>query len=385
MPDREIRQSVLTSARRIVVKLGTNAICDESGRPDRRSIGSIARQVAELMGRGVSVTLVSSGAIGSGLGEMGLTERPKAMPELQAAAAIGQAQLMRTYPDALARHGIRVGQVLVTRDDFESRTRYLNIRNTLRALTEWGAVPIINENDTVAVDEIRFGDNDILAALVTNAIPADALVLLSVVDGLHDSDGQVVDLVEDPLAMRMLVTGEKSALGSGGMETKLEAARRVTDAGEIAVIANGRTPDVLTKLTAGERVGTVFVPAHRKLASRERWIGMAVRPGGVLVVDEGAANALRVRGKSLLATGITEITGNFDKGEVVIIRDQRGREVGRGLINYAAEEVRTIQGRRSSEFEKLLGRRAYDEVVHRDNLVVSERRDEAGDEKDAPR
>jgi glutamate 5-kinase len=293
--------------------------------------------------------------------------------------------MMNLWHDAFSRHDLHVAQMLLTRGDFEDRGRYLNIRNCIAELHNLNAIPIVNENDTVAVDEIRFGDNDILAALVTNAIPADALVLLSVVDGLHDSDGQVVDLVEDPLAMRMLVTGEKSALGSGGMETKLEAARRVTDAGEIAVIANGRTPDVLTKLTAGERVGTVFVPAHRKLASRERWIGMAVRPGGVLVVDEGAANALRVRGKSLLATGITEITGNFDKGEVVIIRDQRGREVGRGLINYAAEEVRTIQGRRSSEFEKLLGRRAYDEVVHRDNLVVSGRRDEAGDEKDAPR
>ena len=374
MPSTALRQEVLTTARRLVVKVGSQLLTNRRGGLDARYMRRIGNQLAELIDRGYQITLVSSGSIAVGCKVLGLAERPREIDALQAVAAVGQSGLMKRWGGIFASHKIEVAQMLLTRGDFEDRNRYLNIRNCIGELHHIPAVPIVNENDTVAVDELRLGDNDILAAMVAGAIRADALILLSVVDGVNDAAGNPLEMVNDPVEARELVLEERSALGSGGMETKLEAARMVTEAGEIAVVANGREKDVLHRLVAGEKLGTVFVPARRKLPSRRRWIGSAVRPSGALAVDDGAARALIEKKKSLLATGITNVVGRFEKGDVVVIRDRRGREIARGLINYTAEETRTLMGKRSSQFEKLLGRRAYDEIVHRDNLVATQRR-----------
>lgn len=371
MPSTTLRQNVVAASRHIVIKLGTQLLTDGKGRLDEKFLASIADQVAQLRQRGIHVTVVSSGAVGVGVKVLGLTQRPTDVSSIQAVAAVGQSGLMRLWRQAFEPHQINVAQMLLTRSDFEDRNRYLNIRNCITVLHQMGAVPIINENDTVSVEEIRFGDNDILAALVTNALRAELLVILSGVAGLKGPDGEVCDIIHDANEARAMIRDEKSAMGSGGMETKLEAARIVTDAGEVAIIAGGRSPDVLVKLLTGEKLGTVFVPANRKLDSRARWIGMTVRPTGTLVVDDGAAAALAGKGTSLLAIGITEITGRFGKGDVVIVRDPRGRELARGLINYDADECRKIMGRKSADFEELLGRRSYEEVIHRDNMVLT--------------
>ena len=370
MPDVEIRQRVLAKARRIVVKVGTSAICDARGRPDRSTMASLARQIAAIRKAGVSVLMVSSGAIGSGVNELGLPERPKTMPELQAAAAVGQGQLMRAFHDVFARCGVKVAQVLLTRDDLEERTRYLNIRNTLQALDEYGAVAIVNENDTVAVDEIRFGDNDMIAAQLANMVGADALVLLTSVDGVI-KDGRVLGVIErvDEAALA-LDSGTRSSLGSGGMASKLQAAGLVTRAGEVAVIANARTPKVLLRLLAGERVGTLFLPAKRKMSSRRRWIGQVARPAGRLFVDDGAARALREQGKSLLPSGITGVWGRFPKGATVAVVDSSGRQIARGLTNYSSEQIEKIKGLKTSQIARALGDKPYDEVIHRNNMTV---------------
>jgi glutamate 5-kinase len=374
MPSTRLRQTVLPAARRVVVKVGTQLITegdDETVRIDARVVGEIARQVSELTARGVEVTLVSSGAIGCGCAELGLDKKPRDVAEQQAVAAIGQRRLLTYWADAFSPHGLGVGQVLLTRSDFDDRVRFLNIRNCIAQLHALRCVPILNENDTVAVDEIRFGDNDLLAALTCNALRADALVLLTVVSGLLNEAGEVIDLVESVVDFASLTRG-KSKWGTGGMSTKLEAARLVTEAGEVAVIASGREPDVLVRVLSGEAgVGTVVMPAQRKLDSRARWIGLTARPAGSVTINDGAADVLRKRGKSLLAVGVTEVTGRFERGEVLLIRDGQGREVARGLTNYAADELRLIMGKKTNQFEKILGRQAYAEVIHCDNMVVS--------------
>ncbi len=370
MPSTSIRQNIIAKARRVVVKVGTNAICDESGRPDSHTISDLAGQIAAVMKNGVSVTLVTSGAIGAGMGELSLSARPKTLPMLQACAAIGQGQLMRTFHDTFARRGVRVAQVLLTRDDFEDRTRYLNIRNTLTSLTDCGVLAIVNENDTVAVDEIRFGDNDVIAALVTTMLGADVAVFLTDVDGVL-KDGEVLDIIErvDETALA-LDSGRRSSLGSGGMAGKLAAAAIATRAGEVAIIANSRTPKVLVRLLAGERVGTCFVPAGRKLSSRRRWIGQASRPAGRITVDQGAAGAITRRGKSLLPSGIIAVSGRFKKGDTVRVVDESGGEIARGLTNYSSEQIDRIKGLRSSQLAQVLGEKDYDVVIHRNNMTA---------------
>jgi len=366
----EVRQRIVAQARRIVVKVGTNAICDRGGRPDLSAIRALARQIAAVREAGVSVTLVASGAIGAGLGEMALDRRPKNMPQLQAVAAVGQGQLMRIFHDIFARHGVKVAQVLVTRDDFTDRTRYLNIRNTLTALDEFRSLPIINENDTVAVDEIRFGNNDILAALVTNLLAADLLVFLTSVGGLIDGKEIVPVVREVNGEVLSMVRDDRSPLGTGGMGSKLEAAAMVTRAGELAVIASSREDDVLRRLLAGEEIGTVFVPARRKMSSRRRWIGQASRPAGRVVVDAGAARALIERGKSLLPSGVTAVAGRFAKGAVVSVVGVDGNEIARGLTNYSAAQLDRIKGLKTTQIARVLGDKPYDEVIHRNNLTL---------------
>lgn len=370
MPDKAVRENIIAAATSLVVKVGTNSICHAAGGVNPQAVAHLAGQIAPIMQAGIRVTLVASGAIGTGLAELGLKSRPGGMPMLQATAAVGQGQLMRAFYDAFARHNVKVAQVLVTRDGFENRTRYLNIRNTLGALGELGVLPIINENDTVAVDEIRFGENDVLAAMVANMLRANVLVLLTNVDGLMQ-DGRKLDVVEqvDEQAMA-LVTTDKSKLGSGGMATKLAAARLVTGAGDVAVIANANTPDVLGKLLAGQRVGTVFVPAKHKLNSRRRWIGAAARPAGKIMVDDGAAKALTQRGKSLLPSGIVAIMGRFPKGATVAVIDSAGHEIARGLCNYAHDQLDRIKGLKTTQIAKVLGDKPYDEAIHRNNLML---------------
>ena len=370
MSSTHLRQSVLAKARSVVVKVGTHVLTNASGKLDVRYLGRLSRQIAALHERGMQVTLVSSGAVGAGCADLDLSKRPTDVASLQAVAAVGQPRLMVHMHDALAKHGLKCAQLLLTREDFDVRARFLNIRNCVTHLQSLGCVPIINENDTVAVDEITFGDNDLLAALMCNALPADALVMLTTVDGLLDDVGSRIDLVDDVSVAMSHARPVITALGSGGMRTKLEAAKLVTDAGEIAVIANGRDRDVLPRLFDAAMLGTVFVPASRKLDSRNRWIGLTTRPAGTITVDAGAAGAVRRHGKSLLAIGVTPVTGRFDRGQVVLVKDSAGETIARGLTNYAADELKQIQGQRSNQIAKTLGRPAYAEVVHRDNLVV---------------
>ncbi len=375
MPSTTLRQTVLANARHVVVKLGTQLLA----RPNKQRgldlpfFDQIADQIVALRKRGMRVTLVSSGAVGCGMVELGLNRRPADVAEQQAVAAVGQRRLMDHWAGAFARHQLHVAQLLLTRGDFDDRVRFLNIRNCVARLQEWDTIPILNENDTVATDELRFGDNDMLAALTTNALRAEALVILSVVDGLLDAKGQRVDLVDDLVEAGGLTRKEKSGLGTGGMGSKLDAMRIVTEAGEVAVIAHGRAEKVLERLFDPQQsagLGTIFVPRPRKLDSRRRWIGLTKRPAGVLTLDDGAVTALCQRGKSLLATGITAVDGDFERGEVVLLRDAVGAELARGLCNYGAVELALILGKRSTQFEKILGRPAYAEVVHRDNLVL---------------
>jgi glutamate 5-kinase len=296
---------------------------------------------------------------------------------LQAAAAIGQSYLIRAYDDGLRKHGRHAAQLLLTHEDFDSRLRYLNMRNTLNALFEWNAVPIINENDTISVDEIRFGDNDRLAAMVANLLQAPLLVILSVVDGLYLTDPAApgpaevvsrVPLIDDRVLS--LACGGRSALGTGGMQSKLASARLVTHAGGSVIIASGTRPDPLTRLLAGEDVGTLFLAHGQNHKARKRWIGSTARPRGRFIVDDGARKALETGANSLLAIGVVEVEGEFEKGDVVAVRDANGKEFARGLTNYAAADARSIRGQHTLQARKTLGGAFYDEVIHRDNLVL---------------
>jgi len=370
MPQTTARQKLLSSVRSIVVKIGTNVVTRDDGQLDKPAVRRLADQIAELRRRELHVTVVSSGAIGAGVSQLRLGVRPKNMALLQAAAAVGQPALMNIFDAALSRHRLRAAQMLLTRADFEDRRRYLNVRNTLGALHQFGTVPIVNENDTVAVDEIRYGDNDILAALLTNLLRADLLVILTVVDGLI-RNGEVVELVERiDESIRRAATSVTSALGTGGMDTKLRAAKMVTDAGETVLIANGRTRNILPRLLAGALLGTVFVPTRAKMTSRKRWIALAVRPAGQVVVDDGAAAALRKGGKSLLPIGVIAARGRFERGEVVRVVDATGQPIAQGMVNYGVAELRKIKGLRSDQLAQAVGGACRDEVIHRNNLVL---------------
>ncbi len=375
MPSTALRETRLAAARHVVVKIGTQLITGGAGgkvKPaiDTGFIAAIAAQIAALHQKKIRVTLVSSGAVGAGCVQLGRKTRPTDVAEQQAVAAIGQRALVTRWHEAFDPHGLHASQLLLTRADFDDRLRYLNIRNCIAKLHELKAVPVLNENDTVAVEEIRFGDNDLLAALTCSALKADALILLTSVPGLLNARGEVIDRVDDVLDQLQHVRRAKSSWGSGGMQTKLEAARVAVESGELAVIADGRAPDVLTRLLAGERLGTVFAPAERRLGSRQRWIGLTARPAGTVAIDAGAAEALTKKATSLLATGVTGLTGRFDRGDVVMVCDPSGREVARGLCNYTADELRLIQGKKNQQLAAVLGRPAYRTVVHRNNLVL---------------
>ncbi|NLX23534.1 MAG: glutamate 5-kinase [Phycisphaerae bacterium] len=372
MPSTMLRQQLMKNVHNLVVKVGTNLLTDTAGRLDKVMINAIGRQLGLLSERGIHVTLITSGAVGSGMGIAGLTSRPRELPVLQASAAIGQPTLMALYARALSRFGMHAGQLLVTRDDFEHRSRYLNIRNTVGALHRLRAVPIINENDTTAVVELgRFADNDTIAALVANLIKADLLVLLTVADGLLNTEGQRIDLVPrvTPEVLK-LARAEKSALGSGGMGSKLRAVSMVTEAGETVVIAHGRERNVLLRLLEGERLGTIFAPAEHKMSARQRWLRSAVRPVGRLMLDDGAADAVLRKNKSLLPRGITAVTGRFERGAVVALVNPAGQTIAHGVVNYGNADLDRIKGLKSAEIAAALGAKPFDEAVHRDHLVV---------------
>ncbi len=372
-----VRDEVVFSAQTWVVKVGTSVLAGNDGTLDLAKIDHLAEQLCKVVATGRKVALVSSGAVGAGIGRLGLKGRPDNLRQLQAAAAIGQSYLMRAYDEGMRRHGRNAAQLLLTHEDFDSRPRYLNMRNTLNALFEWNAVPIINENDTISVDEIKFGDNDRLAAMVTNLIQAPLLVILSVVDGLYLTDpalpgpAEVVSRVPqiDDRVMS-LACGSRSTLGTGGMQSKLTSARLVTQAGGSVIIASGSRAEPLTRILAGDDVGTLFLAHGNTHPARKRWIGLTARPRGRFVVDAGARKALETGMKSLLAIGVVEVVGEFEKGDVVAVSDAEGREFARGLSNYGTADARAIQGQHTLKARKTLGTSLYDEVIHRDNLVL---------------
>jgi glutamate 5-kinase len=367
------REKYLGDVRSMVIKLGTQLLADRTGKLDTAFIANIAAQVTALRKSGKAVSIVSSGAIAAGMGELKLSDRPTDLPHLQAVAAVGQRKLMDAWAAAFSQHKISVAQILLTREDIDHRGRFLNLRNTVSAIQELGSIAIINENDSVSTDElikITFGDNDLLAAAVTHALHADLLVLLTGVDGILDETGKSVRTVSDIAQAQSLVRKEKSTLGKGGMNSKLQAARLVTDAGATLIVAEGKMPGVLERIMSGVEVGTLFLPAERKWSSRSRWIGSA-RALGKIHVDQGCAGALVERHKSLLPAGIVSIEGEFAPGDIVAIVDPQGKVLGKGLTNYAAADVRQIAGKRTAEVHRILAEAAYDEVVHCNNFVLS--------------
>jgi glutamate 5-kinase len=351
--------------RRIVVKIGSSSLVSAADRFVR-----LAAQAAELRAERRSIVIVSSGAIALGRQRIGLAKRPTEMALLQACASIGQSALMRAWEEAFAPHGAPVAQILLTHADLADRERYLNARNAIDALLEVGAIPIINENDSVSVDEIKFGDNDQLAAMVATLIGADLLVLLTDVEGLLDAQQQRVSIVEDVAAASGLVRGAGSDVGSGGMASKLEAARRATLRGIPSVIGDARDPQMLRRVLAGEDVGTLFTPQGTRLASRKHWIAYTLRPRGALIIDDGAARALASGGKSLLPAGVVGVRGEFSVGDAVTLVDPTGREIARGLARDATRDVAKLAGAATKDISEILGFHGGDEIVHRDDLVI---------------
>jgi glutamate 5-kinase len=369
--------SVAASASRLVVKVGSSLVTNAGQGLDHEALGRWAEQIAELKRRRKQIVLVSSGAVAEGMQRLGWKKRPNALHELQAAAAVGQMGLVEAYESCFRRHDLHTAQILLTHEDLSDRKRYLNARSTLRTLLELDVIPIINENDTVATDEIRFGDNDTLAALVTNLIEADALVILTDQPGLYTRDPrrhQDAEFVHqgkagDP-ALEKMAGGVGSHIGSGGMLTKILAAKRAARSGAATIIASGHEPNVLVRLAQGEAIGTQLLAETMTLAARKQWLADHLQVRGKLSLDDGAVKALRVDGKSLLPIGVFESNGQFERGEVVSCLDSQGREIARGLVNYSAAETGKILKSPSHEIEARLGYVDEPELIHRDNLVL---------------
>ena len=373
------RKALFDAAERIVVKVGTGVLTYDRD-PKVNTINQLVRNVSWLIDQERQVILVSSGAIGLGVGKVNLKAKPTDIPQKQAAAAVGQPSLMLAYEKAFNRYGKKVGQVLLTRDDLCNRRRYLNARNTLNVLLDWAVVPIVNENDTVVVDELKFGDNDNLSAMITHLMDADLLISLTDIDGFYDKDPQVhTDATLYPLifdispAMEQAACDIPGALGTGGMSSKLRTAKKVTTGGVPMVIANGLKPNTLKEIFRGKAVGTLFMPQARKLARRKCWIAFTLKEKGAIKVDKGAARAICKQGKSLLPIGITHVEGNFGEGAMVACLDHEDTPFAKGLVNYKSSDIRKLQGLRTNQIETVLGHKHYDEVIHRDNLVITRR------------
>ncbi|MFN0161039.1 MAG: glutamate 5-kinase [Burkholderiales bacterium] len=370
-------QSILANARRLVVKVGSSLVTNEGRGLDADAINRWAEQITRLNARERRIVLVTSGAIAEGMQRLGLVARPKAIHALQAAAAVGQMGLAQVYESAFSRHGQKTAQVLLTHDDLADRKRYLNARSTLMTLLDFDVIPIINENDTVVTDEIKFGDNDTLGALVANLIEADLLVILTDQAGLftadprNDPDATLIARAEAGAAeLEAMAGGAGSAIGKGGMLTKILAAKRAARSGAHTIIASGREPQVLDRLASGESIGTLLLAATPPVTARKAWLSDHLQVRGSLTIDAGAATALTRGGRSLLPIGVTAVEGSFGRGEVVAIVGPDGRELARGLVNYGAEEARRIMRRPSSDIESILGFVDEDELVHRDNLAM---------------
>jgi len=373
-----ISRDRIPETRRWVVKIGSALLTRDGQGLERARLAPWVEQMSTRRQAGHEIVLVSSGAVAEGMARLGWRQRPKALHELQAAAAIGQMGLVRAYEDCFQARGLHTAQVLLTRDDLSNRSRYLNARSTLRTLLKLGVIPVINENDTVATDELRFGDNDTLAALVANLIEADLLILLTDQDGLFDQDprhnpnAKLISeaWVSDPL-LDQVAGGSVTGLGTGGMVTKVRAARLAARSGTPTIIAPGRSEQILNRIGAGESVGTLLIPDQEAQAARKQWLAGHLQARGRLVLDEGAVRALREKGTSLLAVGVKAVQGRFNRGEVVICIDEAGREIARGLVNYDADEAKRILGHPSAHFEQILGYLDDEELIHRDNLVLT--------------
>jgi glutamate 5-kinase len=364
------------AARRVVVKIGSAVLAGNDGGLDRARIDALADEIAAQHAAGREMVVVTSGAVAAGVVRLGLAQRPKMIPHKQAAAAVGQIGVMSAYESAFARHGVKVAQVLLTREDLSSRGRYLNAKHAVMTLLEWRVLPIVNENDTVVVEEIKLGDNDNLSALTAILLEADLLLILSDVDGLHtadprtNADAALIPVVDAVTAEVEAIAGVGGPLGTGGMASKLRAAKKACGSGIATIVADGRRPGVIGAVLAGAAdVGTFFRPVADRLASRKRWIAYTLRPTGAVVVDDGARRAVVTQGRSLLPSGLREVRGAFGAGACVQCLDLEGREFARGLVSYSAAELDKIKGRHSREIETTLGYKMGDEVIHRDDLV----------------
>lgn len=370
------QQEIIAKTRRLVIKVGSAVMTGKEGL-NEEVIANLAAQIAALIQGGREVVLVSSGAIAAGFRKIGLPAKPKAIPQKQAVAAIGQSTLIQKYEEAFGRHGLKVAQILLTRNDLANRRRYLNARNTLFTLLNWRVIPIINENDTVVVEEIQFGDNDNLSALISSVVEADLLIILTDIDGFYDRDprrhpeARLLPLVEKiDAALERAASREPGVIGAGGMFSKIQAAKKAASAGIPTFIANGLQPGILTQLFAGVPAGTLFLPQPTKLRRRQYWLAYTTNPAGDIIIDDGARQVLRYGGKSLLPAGIVDVRGKFSQGAAVRLVDTKGEVIGVGLTNYSSQDIACIKGLRTREISKSLGYQGYDEVVHRDNMVI---------------
>jgi len=372
-----MRKALLSHVKRVVVKIGSGVISTDAGLDDAR-VAAIAEDVCGLLDSGLEVIVVSSGAVAAGKGQLGIVGRPQTIPQKQAAAAIGQTRIIREYKETFQAHNYNVAQVLLTRDDLSNRRRYLNARNTMMTLLEYGVTPIVNENDTVVVEELRFGDNDNLSALITSLVEADMLIILSDVDGFYDSNpaenpqAKLIPVVERVTPeVEAMGSSAVGTLGTGGMVTKLKAAKKASLSGVGTLIVNGRRPKILQQIFAGEEIGTYFLPSQSKLTAKKHWIAFSKKPRGKLLIDAGGQQAVIARGKSLLPSGICGVEGGFERGDAVRICDQNGKEFARGVVSYSLAEILRIMGKQCVEIEATLGYKYRDEVVCRDDLVLT--------------
>ena len=370
-------RSNIPAAHRIVVKVGTSTLSHNTGKLNFQRIEKLIRELADLANQGKQIILVTSGAVGAGMDRLGLKEKPKTIPEKQAAAAVGQGILMHIYEKIFGEYGQAVGQVLLTREDSVNRKRFTNSRNTLLTLLNMGVIPIINENDAVAVDELKIGDNDTLSAMVASIVEADLLIILSDVDGVYSANPQtdskavlISEIADITPAIEEIAGGPGSLRGTGGMYTKIQAAKIAVNSGVVMVIASGGRDGVVREVLTGSHVGTLFVPKNSRLHIRKRWLAFGARLRGSVTVDKGCETAIITAGSSLLPAGIVVVEGSFEQGSSISIRTAEGREIARGISSYNADEIRKIAGAKTQEIAERLGNKPYDEVVHRDNMVV---------------
>lgn len=375
-----VRQEVFDASETVVIKIGSNVLTRDDDQLDSARIATLASQISRLKSTGRHVVIVSSGAVAAGVGVLGIARRPTSLPELQASASAGQSLLMQTWGECLREHGHRVGQILFTANDFRNRRRYLNVRNTIRTLLKFGVIPIVNENDSVSIREIALGDNDQVASMISGLVPRPLAIILSAVPGFYngsptDPTSQVVPLIERPdEALQQYVSAEQSTRGRGGMAAKLKAILNITDSGESVILADGRDESVIDQIIDGEPVGTLFLASGPSVPAWKRWIGFTTRSEGQLVLDDGAVRAVVQEGRSLLAVGVSTVRGAFEQGAIVDLINTPGEVIGRGLVNYSADDVKRIVGCRTEDLAGLLGHAPYREVVHRDNLMILETR-----------